>query len=538
MQIHLQLPIHNSAVSKRLIYFKKSITTAILALTFSCYGGKIDPTMRDSGTTLNEVKSSVYKKIETEKKNNFKDSESYIPNLSRSVISPPPPSIGGEKIISFYVDEKTPLKDVLIELGRVADVDIDIDPSVTGSVIINAKNRPFKEVLDRIATQAKIRYTYKNRVLFFKPNYPYMKSYQVDFLSDSSSWGELTDGIGRIFSSMNSNADRQDVANSNSASSSSDSSVAVNKISGIVTVFATEEQHVAVQKFIEDLVGQSSAQVLIEARIVEVILNDKFKYGIDWANGTNFSFSGGSGAASVIDSVKGTLIPMPRIGILGSDLTAAVGMTQAFGASRSISSPRIHAMNNVPATLSFSDKLIYFKLEKQQATSTGATNPTVTSSLISTKQEENIGIDVSITPSINLKTSEITMLIEPKISQLVSYILDPGSPTDDNGKLIAENKVPQISTRTLKTTVKIKNGNVIVIGGVMKNSSSNNEGGIPFLSKIPLIGWIFKNSSKEDNVTETVIFLKATIINPTSIPSKTDRDIEVKMDPSKRKLFE
>ena len=162
------------------IFAKILLIAILLSGLFSCAKKGGESFVRDAEMSLKNVKSSLYnEKIQSDKKtdsDNKKSNEVFIPAISRSVISPLPPTIGGEKIMSFYVDENTPLKDVLLELARVAEVDIDIDPKVSGSVIINAKNRPFKEILDRIASQARLRYSYKNKVLYFEPNYPYMKN--------------------------------------------------------------------------------------------------------------------------------------------------------------------------------------------------------------------------------------------------------------------------------------------------------------------------------------------------------------------------
>lgn len=497
--------------------------------------------VRDANLSLSDIKSAFYSKNngDSRDKNKIDPSKKAdlttitIPDLSRSVISPPPPTIGGEKIISFYVNDSTDLKDVLIELGRVAEVDIDIDPKVSGKVIINAKNRPFKEILDRIATQAKLRYSYKNRVLYFEPNYPYIKNYYIDFLGNSKLWDELKDGIDNIFNAYATSVG-SDAKDSKSAK---DSNIIISKVSGIVTAFATEPEHRAIQNFIEDITRQSSTQVLIEARVFEVSLYDRFKYGIDWQKG-DFDFYNGNAANASRDSslamsgiAIGTMIGGgTSISAFGSNISSAVGLLQGFGVARSISSPRIHAMNNTTATLKFNDKLVYFKLSQETSTVTtnGASNQVKT--ITSAKLEENEGTELSITPSINYDTAEITMLIEPTITRKTKEVTDPASPAGFT------NIVPVMNERKLSTTVKIKNGNTIVIGGLMKNSSNNSEAGVPFFSKLPLIGWLFKNSDKNDTVVETVIFIKATLINSNSMPTKQDRSID-RMDPSSRRML-
>ncbi|MFM8186585.1 MAG: hypothetical protein ACKN9I_06620, partial [Alphaproteobacteria bacterium] len=99
------------------------------------------------------------------------------------------------------------------------------------------------------------------------------------------------------------------------------------------------------------------------------------------------------------------------------------------------------------------------------------------------------------------------------------------------------NIVPVITTRELSTSVKIASGNVIVLGGLMSSNATGSEGGIPFFRKIPILGWIFKSFEKSSEVKETVIFIKATIINSGSKTDKIDRDLQEKFDTNRRNFF-
>jgi len=502
---------------------KKLVSFILICLIASCSRSGEEVFMRDSKMSYKDLRKVIYKDnedVSSSKKLQNNQEQSLIPTINKSVISLPPPTIGGDKMISFYVDDKTPIKDALIELGRVAEVDIDIDPKVSSGIIINAKNRPFKEILDRIASQAKLRYTYKNRVLYFEPNYPYLKNYIVDFLGTSKLWEELQSGIENIF---NTYATQSSGSNDSKVNNSK---VILNKTSGIVTVFASSEEHEMVQKFIDELVKQGSAQVLIEAKILEIGLYDEFRYGIDWAKSDISYKRNNAFSATTSDNSMGFLAS-PVVGVFGKSIDVLVGMVEGYGVTRSISNPRIHAMNNTTSTLKFSDKLVYFQVQNQQSTTTSGTGAASSQSAItSTKMEEDQGTEISITPSINLKTEDITLIIEPKITRKTGDVQDPAS---------SVNKVPVMNERTMSTTVKIKNGNVVVIGGLMNNSSINSEGGFPVLAKIPIIGWFFKSSSKDDKATETVILLRATLVSSNGIITKEDRDFS-KIDPSTRKF--
>ena len=175
---------------------------------------------------------------------------------------------------------------------------------------------------------------------------------------------------------------------------------------------------------------------------------------------------------------------------------------QEFGDTKTLSSPRISTLNNQKATLDFINTLVYFSVEKDEdgEDKDGNTKYTYTS----TKQEEEVGVKLEIIPSIDLKRGDITLTVKPEMSSLVGYVEDP---------INLGNKVPQIQKRTLETSLKIKSGEVMVIGGLMSENISNTNSGVPFLMNIPIIGNLFKMKSNTKELTETVIFIKATIVD-------------------------
>ena len=168
---------------------KSTLFAFFLILTLNCCANKInDPIDRGTETTRQDYEKFLIKNPTEEKLKKFQYSqnETATPKPSRMISIAPPPKIGNDKIISFSATDEIPLKDVLIELGRAAKIDVDLDPNISGGVVISAYNRPLSEVIDRIATLGNLRYSYINGILHFEPDYPYTKSYFVDFLVDFS----------------------------------------------------------------------------------------------------------------------------------------------------------------------------------------------------------------------------------------------------------------------------------------------------------------------------------------------------------------
>jgi type II secretory pathway component GspD/PulD (secretin) len=194
-------------------------------------------------------------------------------------------------------------------------------------------------------------------------------------------------------------------------------------------------------------------------------------------------------------------------------------------------------MNNQEASLDFSKKFIYFTVSVTQSTESGVNNNSGnslnTSTINSTKNEQAVGIELKITPSINFNKNEVTLTIEPKISDRSSdaAVLDPAI-NPKTGQSLG-NRIPIFETKQLKTTAKITSGNVLVLGGLLKQNNETKEQGIPILSNIPILGYLFKHKSKETTVTETVIFIKATIIDDNNPLKKYDRDLHQRISNDK-----
>jgi len=156
--------IHKTSFCKILLFFA-------LLVAFSCSKGKIDPFDTKSGLSISDIEKSIIKDKKDNKTKELSNQQiqSAIPKLNKTIITPPPPIIGGDIMMSVYINSANPIVDALVDIGRAANIDVDIDSAVnnSGGVIINANNRPLKEIIDRICAQANLRYSYKNKVLFF-----------------------------------------------------------------------------------------------------------------------------------------------------------------------------------------------------------------------------------------------------------------------------------------------------------------------------------------------------------------------------------
>ena len=240
-------------------------------------------------------------------------------------------------------------------------------------------------------------------------------------------------------------------------------------------------------------------EVFIEARIVQVSLGDHYQMGIDW--GTVIPKA--SHAAVTLNSnytIPGTSITSgvgtATIGTLNRDnYNIVLQALDTFGKSRTLSNPRLSVVNNQEASILIGSNTPY-------TTSTGVTNSTTTTTS-ETVSFVDTGVKLHVTPTIH-QDGYITMKIKPEISDIGSYFID-----NANGG----NKIPIVDTSEVQTTVRVKDGVTIIIGGLMKDELSNSKSKLPVLGDLPLIGKVFRNEDRNMQKTEIVIFLTPHIIN-------------------------
>jgi len=217
-----------------------------------------------------------------------------------------------------------------------------------------------------------------------------------------------------------------------------------------------------------------------------------------------------------------------------------VQLTNQFGTSRTLSSPRLHAINNQQAVLTFAENRIFFDLDIEQEDALVQDGVVVQQGGITVESETvsiPIGIILSIIPSINLDTSEVTLNIRPTLSRQVDQVADPVAAfaSADTGTDI-QNNIPVVEVRELDSVMKLRSGQVLVIGGLMQDVVVNSDQGVPGLSEIPWIGKAFKSQLKQNGKSELIIFIKATIVDSNGHAQDADRYIYEKFTDDPRPI--
>lgn len=300
--------------------------------------------------------------------------------------------------------------------------------------------------------------------------------------------------------------------------SDSKNDVAVNPMTGTVSVLGTARQHEVVQQYLDSVSQTSQRQVMIEATIVEVSLKDQFRAGIDWSK----ALQGATGwsintVGAGTNALAGSLSPFIQATYTNSGsngFSAAIDLLESYGNTKVLSSPKLMALNNQTALLKVVDNLVYFSIEVQQGTISPTTGiPTTLPTYTTTANTIPVGIVMSVTPQIG-DNGLVSLTVRPTISRVVGFKEDPNPALKQFSNI--SNLVPEIQVREMESLLQIRSGQTVILGGLIQDDSSNARDGLPVLSRPTGFGAIFGQQERINSQTELVIFLRPIVVsNPT-----------------------
>ena len=283
----------------------------------------------------------------------------------------------------------------------------------------------------------------------------------------------------------------------------------INRQAGIVNVFASEKQHKKISEYLSHLKKSVTSQVLIEAKILEVSLNDEFSAGVDWNYIFNSDYSMNFGPAGMP-----IMAPVPNSAFTltmgGNDLSGSLSALSRFGTVRALASPRVTSLNNQPAVLTVAENRVFFELDVQVTTDQGQSQTTVDSTINSVPE----GIMINVLPTLNLDTKKIMLAVRPTITRVVGSVPDPGVAfVSGQFNLDLESLIPELSVQEVDTIMELQSGQTMVIGDRVDSTQT----GVPVLSEMPLLGGMFRKQLDNIEKTELVILLKATIVEHSNV---------------------
>jgi MSHA type pilus biogenesis protein MshL len=472
-----------------------------------------------------------------------------------------------EKLFSFFARDAS-IQDVLLSFSRESDLNIVIDPEVSGKVTIDLKRVTLREALDAILFP--LGWTYRIDGRFIQITRPQMETrlFTLNYISTKRTgkreiyastggglqtgallgqqgavstggtrtgfsdlvsidemdiWVEIQRGLETIiFGSVD---EKEKAADKEKAAlarvDGKGRKLVINKSTGVIWVTDYPANLNKVASYLETVEGSSQRQVTIQAKIMEVILSDQYKAGINWKvieglpRSINLSwgltdktgttgYPGGttsttSGTTTGGIATPGTFKIKPfggtlAIGALGTEV-ALSDIVQAIseqGDVKILSNPTISTLNNQKAIIRVGDQDVFF------ITGAIATQNTVTQTI--QPMTIDIGIILDVTPQI-AEDGTIIMNIHPSITEKTGEKVTPDGKTT----------FPLLSVRETDTTVRVRDNQTIIIAGLMAEKKEEAAIGVPLLKSIPLLGHLFRYKTENKKKSELVIMITPTL---------------------------
>lgn len=520
----------------------------------------------DTNTSANKGFQTIQEFLESEsRKTQGKDAAAQLPDSVTQALLPVNsynvPVAIPKKIESRFDIEVNRVNARAFFMSLIKDTPYNmvVHPEVKGKITLSLKDVTIAEVMQTVYEVYGYEYEQVARNYIVHPNKLQSRIFKVDYLNitregESStrvSSGQLTQGSN---STSNDNKNTKTESKSSTVRAASNikttssldfwselkvatesligtgegKSVVVSPQSGLVVVRAYPSDLRKVEKFLKSTEGIMQRQVIIEAKVLEVELSDGYQQGINWANlsdsGNTLSGQTGGGGLinngqSIIAENVGNLDPSSFAQVAGNVTSAFGGMfslainsgnfTAFFeflktqGNLQVLSSPRVSTVNNQKAVI---------KVGSDEFFVTGVTNTTTTGTSTTTSPEVTLtpffsGISLDVTPQIDGDGS-IILHIHPTISEVNDQekIIRIGSDVLDLPLAFSE-------VRESDSVVRAKNGQIIVIGGLMKNKKVEKEAATPVFSSIPFLGEMFKHKKDINIKSELVILLRPVVVD-------------------------
>ena len=284
-------------------------------------------------------------------------------------------------------------------------------------------------------------------------------------------------------------------------------SVVVSPQAGLVTVRAFPDEIKVIKDYLQVSEDSLQRQVVIEARILEVVLNEEFQQGINWnqvlshAGSTDFQFS--TSAGGIGNEISAALGGVTSLSFLNKDFSGVVNLLSTQGNVQVLSSPRVTAINNQKAVIKVGDDEYFVTDISSQNTITSSTTSVVPDIELTPFFS---GIALDVTPQIDANGS-ILLHIHPSVIE-----------TQEQEKVVTLNQeqivlpLAQSTIRESDTIIRASSGEIVVIGGLMQSTTTSEDSKTPLLGDIPFMGNLFKGKRERETKKELIILLKPTVV--------------------------
>jgi len=410
-------------------------------------------------------------------------------------------------------------RELFLSLARENDFNLVLSPEVTGSVTMDIKEATAEELMEEVCGMLGCRASFSGNTVRVTPEKRVTRVFLVDYLLTGRT------GQGSLMASTSASGGSGGVSSTASESQSTNSvvteekgdfwgglveevgalltpgsgKVTVNRTSGTVTVTDYAANVEQVDRYLRMLEARVRTGVVIEARILEVTLDDATKYGIDWTalpDLSSLSLSGGlSGGATAAQGLSSGATTF-RLGVAGSKFDAFLDAQAQAGNLNVLSAPKVSTLNNQKAIIRIGRQDVFFRAVVTPASTTSAAFTTFTPDSVTE------GIILSVTPQVG-QDGKIMLAIHPTITEKVGTAVAP-----DN------NSAPILDVREANTVVTVADGETVFIGGLMQERTQETVKSVPLLGDIPYLGALFRSNEQVKKKTELVILISPRVVRP------------------------
>lgn len=528
----------------------------LMSLVLTGCAAQLDRVMNTDST------DEMLEELQAEAKNNERLAREHDRELEQSLAVEKTSEAIDEERFDLVANE-LPIKNFLRSLVRGTPVNMVVHPEVEGRVSLELKQVTLTEVMDLVRDLYGYDYSFENNTYQVYPNALRTEIFQVDYLNVSrNGHSEIQVSAGTVSGQSGGSNRGGDIGGGGFLQSSSGGSsevigtvvntdgeadfwhelettlnllvqpgdgsqTIVTPQVGLVVVRARPDVLQAVREYLADVEGTLHRQVILEAKIVEVTLSDGFESGIDWnsfGDESGGSFRPVDGVGGSERSVAGEFLssggeifnPLGSSFILSAafgDFEGALQLLSTQGTVQVLSSPRIATVNNQKAVI---------KVGSDEFFVTDISTDTVTAgSAINTNNSPELtpffsGIALDVTPQIS-REGDVVLHVHPTVSEVTEQL-----------RTISGDIVPLAAStiRESDSVVRAADGEIIVIGGLMQNSSEDNVAQVPLFGRLPVLGHLFRGQTRDGVKSELVILLKPTVVNAKTQAAAVQRSID------------
>ncbi|QEK38040.1 hypothetical protein FZC35_01465 [Candidatus Cytomitobacter indipagum] len=417
--------------------------------------------------------------------------------------------------------------EILKKISEQSSISINISEELKDKkVFFSCKNISSLEAVKKLCALAGFRIVIQDSDIQIVKDEEYEFFHEIAFLSNVRSASTNTNvsagcekGGLNIGSSVNlSNKHDYDIwkeieSNLNFILGENNKKYTINKQAGVLIVRGKQRTQKQIHDFLMQVHKRASSQVLIEAKVLSVKLNHDLKTGINW-NSLNLyrniknkvdwavgSETQNSNALKIFTSQKSD------DGEIVND--SLIDLLENFGEVSTVSNPTTTVLNNQYAIFKVAENQIYFNLKQSDLSwKKSVGEDKVLRAFSSEINTVPVGTMLSVQPSIDFRNRTITLLVHPTISDISHFTKDPAVPLMAND-IKVESKVPIISTQEMDSTIRVDDGDLVVIGGLIKKRSAKEKEGIPGVRKVSVLG----STNRSEVYEEIVIMIRAYIVD-------------------------